>query len=80
MSACHLPEYEACCCTCKHRATDYEHCTTTKLDRVIGSDCFCSIPKGFVCTVGFHIDPINGKVHSGWSEHGLCELHEEKVK
>lgn len=61
--------FKACCCTCKHRLTDYHHCTTTGQ---VDGKCVCSRPRGFVCTSGLS----EGIVHSGWSEHGLCELHE----
>jgi hypothetical protein len=83
-SECCLPEWEACCCTCKHRLTDYHHCVTTgqcgdksgfKPGEETHLNCICSRPRGYVCAA----DILKGMVHSGWSEHGMCEMHEEKA-
>jgi hypothetical protein len=74
-----LPEFGSCCCTCKHRLTDYHHCTTTGPvgTKEAGSDgCVCSKPRGFIC----YIPEMDGRAYSGWGEHGLCELHWLKDK
>ena len=63
------PESSAgrCCCNCKFRLTDYLHCTTVGSENHKG--CVCSVPKGFIC-IG-----LEGRAYSGWTEHGMCELH-----
>lgn len=66
--ACMLKEWNECCCTCKHHLQDFHHCTT-KPGRQPGT-CVCSEPKGWIC-----MPPDFDRAHSGWSEHGLCELH-----
>ncbi len=83
-SYCCLEEWKQCCCTCKHRLTDYHHCTTTG---VVGDksalkngeeDCVCSHQRGYICAAGLALDSKNPRVHSGWSEHGMCELWEKR--
>lgn len=66
---------DQCCCNCIHRLIDMTHCCTTP-DRKDG-ECHCMNPKGYICFPG---ETTNGELfaHSGWSEHGLCELHEYK--
>lgn len=80
-------EFKACCCTCKHRLIDYHHCTTTgqcgdksgfKPGEPIELNCICSRPRGYICAAGIAYGE-NGRVYSGWSEHGMCELHEKKA-
>ena len=73
---CNLPELKACCCTCQFHVRDYHHCTTAwdirlALEAAIPEfkGCVCNIPKGWVC-----MPPESKRVHSGWPEHGLCEL------
>ena len=61
-------EFHACCCTCRYHHEDFHHCTTTK-DR--GNRCVCSDHKGWIC-MGLE------RAHSGWSAHGMCELHEPR--
>ena len=61
-----------CCCNCRFRLTDNHHCTTSPdLVAELGR-CVCSLPKGFICAP----PEFDGRVHSGWSEHGLCEMHD----
>ena len=70
----------ACCCNCRYHKEDFHHCTT--MDRVahaVENDvpapvgCVCSLHKGWLCTgmVG-----EGGGIHSGWSDHGMCEIHQ----
>lgn len=80
---CCLPEMKACCCTCRYLLRDYHHCTTPEGSALRDSDpankCVCSVPRGWICA-GFILsgeDPTAG-VHSGWGEHGLCEMHRAK--
>lgn len=80
--ACQLPEYKRCCCTCLYRLQDFHHCTTVDEERKAslrsaGHDgCLCSIPKGWICApAGFE-----GRAHSDWSEHGICEMHVNRVE
>lgn len=61
----------ACCCNCKHRVEDFWHCTTHPVRE--SRECRCSEPKGWIC-LGEWIQ--GGNAHSGWSEHGLCEMHD----
>lgn len=61
-----------CCCNCKSHLEDFHHCTTVS-DRKPGT-CFCNDHKGWIC-MGMLGD---SKAHSGWSEHGICEMHEKK--
>lgn len=62
-----------CCNNCRYHIQDFYHCTTKRplsedgLSYVGG--CVCSIPKGWIC-----MNPeMEGRVYSGWTEHGLCE-------
>ena len=66
MSECQHSKYGMCCCTCKHRLDDHSHpCTDGK-----------SIMehRGYICRP----PESDGRAFSGWSEHGLCEMHEER--
>lgn len=63
-----------CCCNCLYRLTDYEHCTTNPTLRGEGG-CICNVPKGFICAP----PEFDGRVHSGWHEHGLCEMHDYRT-
>lgn len=58
-----------CCCNCKFHVQDFHHCATTGQ----GADgkCVCSNPKGWIC-----MPPEMDRAHSGWPEHGLCEMHQ----
>ncbi len=71
---CMRPEYGKCCCSCAGRATDYHHCCTNQELRKETGGCVCSIPKGFLCLV----PEMDGRVHSGWTEHGICEMWSKK--
>jgi hypothetical protein len=64
-----------CCCNCKHHLKDFHHCTTVE-GRKKGDPCYCNDPKGWICMGEIACDPENGRAHSGWGEHGECELHE----
>ncbi len=80
-------EFKTCCCTCKHRLTDYHHCTTTgqcgdKSGFKPGEPqdtCICSRPRGYICALGLALGG-EARVYSGWSEHGMCEMHQEREK
>jgi len=61
---------QQCCCNCKHHHVDYHHCTISKKKSDVG--CVCSNPRGWICSG-------TGRMHSGWSEHGLCECYEKEV-
>lgn len=64
-----------CCCNCVNHLEDFHHCTTTCPDGVEG--CVCGVHKGWICR---HVADDTGEVrhYSGWSEHGMCEMHELK--
>lgn len=59
-----------CCCNCIYHIEDLHHCTTVK--RQAGEKCVCSKHKGWICM------SEDGKAHSGWTEHGMCEIHIKK--
>jgi len=63
-----------CCCNCRHHARDYHHCGTSPELRSDAQPCVCMVPKGWVCAL--ERDTGGDRVHSGWSEHGLCDGHE----
>ena len=70
--------WKACCCNCKYHVRDYHHCATTGQK---DGKCVCSQLRGFACIVC--LDPAlsdSPRIHSGWSEHGMCELHEPREK
>lgn len=69
---CWAPEHHGrCCCNCKWHIKDYHHCTT--LGQKDGK-CVCNDQKGWIC-----LSPISEDcAYSGWSEHGMCEMHEYK--
>ena len=76
MSACMKEQYYGeCCCNCVYHLADYHHCTTPWELRTgpDGEDkgCVCGIQKGWVCAP----EGLGGRVHSGWTEHGICEMH-----
>lgn len=61
-----------CCCNCRFHLRDHHHCTTAGDDiKPAANDCKCSVPKGWVCA-----PPEFPVVYSGWSEHGMCEMHD----
>jgi len=71
---CQKAEHNGCCCNCKFHAVDLEHCVTNPtLRKHVGH---CSTPKGYACTVQMQ---ETGKIFSGWSQHGLCEMFYRKV-
>lgn len=61
-----------CCCNCAHHIRDYHHCTTAWELREQHGGCVCSVPKGWICRP----PEFDGHAYSGWSEHGLCEMHD----
>lgn len=63
---CCLQEYQRCCCTCAHRVNDWSH-PCTDGGRILNR-------RGYICA-----NPELGN-YSGWSEHGLCEVHDEREK
>jgi hypothetical protein len=75
--SCSIEELNRCCCNCKHHLEDFHHCTTV-IGRNPGERCYCGDSKGWICLGEIACDPLNGRAHSGWSEHGECELHEYK--
>ena len=54
-----------CCCGCRWHIEDFHHCTTVA-ER---DECVCSQHKGWIC-----MPPESERAHSGWSEHGMCEM------
>lgn len=62
---CCVASLEHCCCGCRWHIADYHHCTTVE-NR---TGCVCSQQKGWIC-----MDPESERAHSGWSEHGMCEM------
>ena len=71
---CQLPEYKACCCTCKYHATVNRHCS---VDRKTDEGCVCGEVKGYACLLQAVV--TEGRkpcVFDGWGEHGMCEMHE----
>ncbi len=71
MEKCNKEEWNGCCCcNCKNHLEDFHHCTTLpKLEC-----CVCSTHKGWICKMVFE-DSEEIRYHSGWSEHGICEMH-----
>ena len=61
-----------CCCNCVAHIQDFHHCTTT--GRLPDGGCSCSTPKGWICLA----PEFDGKAYSGWTEHGLCEMHRRR--
>lgn len=71
-----------CCCNCEYHLVDYHHCTTIDRQAVAAQTgslpfvgCVCLIPKGWICCPP---DDENKMCYSGWSEHGMCEMHQFK--
>ena len=65
-----------CCCNCKNHLEDFYHCTTHPKPQGV-KGCVCSTHKGWICRTSFE-DSDKVYYHSGWSEHGMCEMHENK--
>ena len=63
-----MPCDKNCCCNCLNHFEDWKHCCTEP-DRKSGDRCVCSELKGWICMTD------GTRAHSGWSEHGICELH-----
>jgi hypothetical protein len=72
---CQLPEYRSCCCTCVFHLKDFHHCTTAWDLREAAGGCVCGIAKGWICA-----PPESDRAHSGWTEHGICEMHTNAKK
>lgn len=62
-----------CCCNCRFHLRDYHHCTTVQPPPM---RCVCSEPKGWICSP----PEFEGAAYSGWSEHGMCEMHDFALK
>ena len=58
------PEWNSCCCVCRHHIKDYGHPDT---------DGKTFTQRGWVC-VGVLNACGEDMVFSGWFEHGMCEL------
>ena len=62
ISSCHKQAWgDRCCCTCRYRLEDRSHPSTDK-----GS---VLQQRGWICAADSVV------AFSGWSEHGLCEMH-----
>jgi hypothetical protein len=72
MNACMLPKFGSCCCNCRWHVEDFHHCTTARDLREQTKKCVCGEHKGWICMAP------EDRAHSGWSEHGMCEMHEAK--
>lgn len=55
-----------CCCNCKYLVADYSHPWTDGQP--------VTEQRGWIC-IGL-LD--EGMAHSGWGEHGMCELHDRR--
>lgn len=64
-----------CCCNCKNHLEDFYHCTTMPKSKGV-EGCVCSVHKGWICKTVF-ADSNEIFYYSGWSEHGICELHKK---
>jgi hypothetical protein len=62
---CCVSTFGRCCCGCLYHIDDFHHCSTVP-DR---NGCVCSQHKGWIC-----FDQESKRAHSGWDEHGLCEM------
>lgn len=75
-STVHVPGVQCekpCCCNCRFHLADFRHCTT--VNRRPGEGCVCSQPRGWICAMPAMIPNYGGRAHSGWREHGMCEMH-----
>lgn len=70
MCECQLAKWERCCCTCKHHLKDFSH-PCTDGGRV-------TVQRGWVCANPELFDGAR-YVHSGWTEHGICEVHTTEI-
>lgn len=65
----------SCCCNCKNHYEDFYHCTTQPKPEGVGG-CVCSVHKGWICIIEF--EEGQTRAHSNWSEHGFCEMYNNK--
>lgn len=66
----------SCCCNCRWHARDYRHCSHDRKPGEPRVGCICGEQKGWVCLAPeFVAEDGTARVHSNWSEHGLCEMH-----
>lgn len=73
MSECFKEDWNGCCCcNCGNHLEDFYHCTTLPKPKGV-EGCVCSTHKGWICKSKFE-DSDKVKYHSGWSEHGMCEM------
>lgn len=63
-----------CCCNCRWHIEDFHHCTTAWELRSEKGGCVCDEHKGWICMA-----PEMEHAYSGWTEHGLCEMHDFAV-
>lgn len=64
-----------CCCNCANHYEDFYHCTSNPKPEGYDKDnheCICNVHKGWICLISLEGERPNA--HSGWSEHGMCEL------
>ena len=75
MNECMKSEWKGqCCCSCKFHLQDFHHCSVDSAKIISDSPgCLCNIPKGWICA-GEAVE--NCRYHSGWTEHGMCEMWE----
>lgn len=62
---CCLEEWQGCCCQCRWRLTDYSHPLTDGKNMLE--------KRGYIC-IAFTQMEATDLAHSGWCEHGMCEL------
>jgi len=71
---CCIGEFGSCCCNCLYHLRDNYHCTTAPELRTEKGGCVCGEQKGWICAP----PEFEGTAHSGWTEHGMCEMHRIK--
>lgn len=62
---CQLENMQGCCCQCHWRLTDHSHPDTDGKSM--------SEKRGYICIAFTQMEAMD-VAHSGWSEHGMCEL------
>ena len=71
MKTCCKEKFDGCCCcNCIFHIEDFNHCVTAITLRDEMNKCVCDSHKGWIC-----MPPGFRGAHSGWSEHGICEMH-----
>ncbi len=55
-----------CCCNCAFLLKDFHHPTTTGKSTLVQRGWICAPPE------------FDGMVFSGWSQHGLCEMWQQR--